>query len=246
VISAPNSFAVAESTGVVSGSPSGGAALAGSTAVIAGGAVAARAGSVAPLAVLAEAGQGSEPTVRYKVQFTAGTELHDKIARAQALLRHQIPDGDLAAVVDRAMTLLVRELERVRFAATDTPRKSVDEVDPEPSSRQIPAPIRRVVWERDSGQCAFRDRHGRRCQARERLEFHHLVPFAQGGDHSASNVSLRCSAHNAYQAELDYGADFMARARLRSRTSRPDMSSRRSQTQRTSLSAPCLGRDRST
>jgi hypothetical protein len=179
----------------------------------AGSGVEARAGSIAPLAVLAGPGEGSEPTVRYKVQFTAGTELHDKIARAQALLRHQIPDGDLAAVVDRAMSLLVRELERARFAATDAPRKREHEADPAPSSRRIPAPIRRAVWERDGGQCAFRDRHGRRCQARDRLEFHHRVPFAQGGDHSASNVSLRCSAHNAYQAELDYGADFMSRAR---------------------------------
>jgi hypothetical protein len=199
----------AVTSALASRSPTDGAASMAGVAV--GRPVEARAGSIAPLAVLAEAGQGGEPTVRYKVQFTAGTELHDKIARAQALLRHQIPDGDLAAVVDRAMTLLVRELERARFAATSTPRKRVDDADPAPSSRQIPAPIRRAVWERDGGQCGFRDRHGRRCQARE---FHHLVPFARGGDHSASNVSLRCSAHNAYQAELDYGADFISRARI--------------------------------
>jgi hypothetical protein len=225
---APNSIAAAaECTAVVSGSPNG-AALAASASVGAGSSVEARkSGSVTPLAVVADPQPGSEPTVRYKVQFTAGAELHDKIARAQALLRHRIPDGDLAAVVDRAMTLLVRELERARFAATDRPRKRDDEASPSPSSRQIPAPIRRAVWKRDGGQCAFRDRHGRRCQARDRLEFHHVVPFAQGGDHSASNVSLRCSAHNAYQAELDYGADFMARARS-SWPSRTDMSAQRS------------------
>ncbi len=62
---------------------------------------------------------------RYKVQFTAGAELHGKIERARALLRHQIPDGDLGAVFDRAMTLLVGELERARFAATKAPRKAV-------------------------------------------------------------------------------------------------------------------------
>jgi hypothetical protein len=224
---APTSLSAdAESTAMASRSPTDGAASTASPAMVAGSAVEARAGSIAPLAVLAKTGQG-EPTVRYKVQFTAGTELHEKIARAQALLRHQIPDGDLATVVDRAMTLLVRELERARFAATSTPRKRADEADPAPSSRQIPAPIRRAVWERDGGQCGFRDRHGRRCQARDRLEFHHVAPFAQGGDHSASNVALRCSAHNAYQAELDYGADFMAQARIRSGRSRPEMSSAR-------------------
>ncbi len=154
---------------------------------------------------------------RYKVQFTASGELHDKIERARGLLRHQIPDGDLGAVFDRAMTLLVRELERVRFAATDAPRKAAHEADPTPSSRDIPDPIKREVWIRDEEQCTFRDHKKRRCPARDRLEFHHIVPFALGGDHSASNVTLRCCGHNAYQAVLDFGAGFMARKRHGSR-----------------------------
>ncbi|HWM87583.1 MAG TPA: hypothetical protein VNO33_17135 [Kofleriaceae bacterium] len=110
---------------------------------------------------------------RYRVQFTAGAELHDKIARAQALLRRQIPDGDLGAIVDRAMTSLLRELERARYSATPTPRTTASEVDAPPSSRHIPAAVQRAVWERDGGQCTFRDRKGQRCPARERLEFHH-------------------------------------------------------------------------
>jgi hypothetical protein len=158
---------------------------------------------------------------RYKVQFTASAELHDKITRARALLRHQIPDGDLGAVFDRAMTLLVRELERTRFAATEAPRKAVDDTDPTPSSRRIPDPIRRAVWTRDAEQCTYRDRKGRRCPARERLEFHHRVPFGQGGDHSPSNLTLRCAAHNALQADLDFGAAFMATRRRSSRAQEP-------------------------
>jgi hypothetical protein len=165
--------------------------------------------------VSARSAEPAEPVARYKVQFTADAKLHDKISRARALLRHQIPDGDIASVVDRAMSLLLRELERARFGATQTPRKSAAETDTTPSSRRIPAPIRRAVWKRDGGQCAFRDRQGRRCPGQERLEFHHEVPFARGGDHGESNVSLRCAAHNAYQAELDYGAAFMAECRAR-------------------------------
>jgi hypothetical protein len=173
-------------------------------------------------AVVAPAAMTPIAPHRYKVQFTAGAELHGKIERARALLRRQIPDGDLAAVVDRAMSLLLRELERARFAGTPAPRKNVDEVDATPRSRHIPDPIRRAVWERDGGQCTFRDRHGRRCPARERIEFHHVTPFAQGGDHGIDNVRLACSLHNAYQAELDYGAAFMtARRRRESRQARP-------------------------
>jgi hypothetical protein len=41
---------------------------------------------------------------RYRIQFTARAETHAKLRRAQALLRHQIPDGDLARIFDRALT----------------------------------------------------------------------------------------------------------------------------------------------
>ena len=150
---------------------------------------------------------------RYKVQFSAGQELHDQIRRAQALLRHQVPDGDLTAIFERAMTLLLRDLERTRFAATTAPRPKAAPADPTPTSRHIPAAIKRAVWKRDGEQCTFRDRSGRRCPARERLEFHDLVAFAHGGEHSESNLTLRCSMHNAYQADLDFGAEFMAARR---------------------------------
>jgi hypothetical protein len=82
---------------------------------------------------------------RYKVQFTAGVELREKLERAQALPRRQAPDGDLAVIVDRAVTLLLRELERGKDAAAEKPRKSASDVDPGPSSRWIPAPIQRAV-----------------------------------------------------------------------------------------------------
>jgi hypothetical protein len=61
---------------------------------------------------------------RYKIQVTVSRETHDKLRRAQNLLRHVIPDGDPAAIVDRALSLLVAELERTRCAATTTPRPS--------------------------------------------------------------------------------------------------------------------------
>ncbi|HKE18577.1 MAG TPA: HNH endonuclease, partial [Kofleriaceae bacterium] len=197
----------------------------------------------------------------YKVQFTAGAELHDKLVRAQALLRRQIPDGDLAAVVERAVSTLLRELERARFAATPSPRKSAAEADPTPRSRDIPDPIRREVWQRDGGQCTFRDKHGRRCPARERLQFHHADPFGRGGDHGMANVRLLCAAHNSFQAELDYGAAFMAARRgrpvsggragctmrtwpstcVRSSTGRREMSDRSAARSRRSGNAPPRG-----
>ncbi|RPJ52552.1 MAG: hypothetical protein EHM24_34165, partial [Acidobacteria bacterium] len=52
---------------------------------------------------------------RYSLRITMSGETHAKLQRARALLRHQIPSGDAAAVVDRALTLLVEHLERTKF-----------------------------------------------------------------------------------------------------------------------------------
>lgn len=115
-----------------------------------------------------------------------------------------IPNGDPAAIVERALALLVRQLEQTKFAATDRPRK----VRPgDPRSRHIPAAVRRAVWQRDGGCCAFVGTHGR-CTERGFLEFHHVVPYADGGESVVENVEVRCRAHNVYEAERWEGTLF--------------------------------------
>lgn len=59
---------------------------------------------------------------RYKIQFTVGRETYEQLRRAQDLLRHTIPNGDPAAIFERALALLVSELSRTKLAATDRPR----------------------------------------------------------------------------------------------------------------------------
>jgi hypothetical protein len=147
---------------------------------------------------------------RYKVQFTASTELHDKLERLRALMRSSVPDGDLAAIIEEAVTEKLERLEAQRFARTRAPRKVLSGSDTCPRTRQIPAAVRRAVYERDGGRCRYVDEHGRRCTARERLEFHHRHPFGHGGDHSVDGVSLLCRAHNRYLAEIDYGRKAIA------------------------------------
>lgn len=61
---------------------------------------------------------------RYEIRFTASAETRDYLRRAQDLLGHAIPDGDLDRVFNRSLRLLVRELERKKFAATERPRRS--------------------------------------------------------------------------------------------------------------------------
>src|SRR2546430_1741612 len=59
---------------------------------------------------------------RYKVQFTVSRDAHDKLRKVQDLLRHSIPDGDVALIFERAVTLLLADLGRNKVAKTDRPR----------------------------------------------------------------------------------------------------------------------------
>jgi hypothetical protein len=142
---------------------------------------------------------------RYRVQFTASAELRDKLERLQTLMRFYVPAGDLALVIEAAVTEKLQRLEARRFGRTRAPRKSLAETDTASASRHVPAAVRRAVHERDGNQCAFRDAQGRRCTQRDRLEFHHRWPFGRGGDYQLHNIALLCHAHNQLMARIDYG-----------------------------------------
>jgi hypothetical protein len=132
------------------------------------------------------------------VQFTASVETVEKLRRAQALLRHQIPNGDPAAIFDRALTALLETLAKEKLAATARPRESRGT---SAGSRHIPA----AVWLRDGGRCTFVSHDDRRCSEDGFLEFHHVTPYAAGGEPTVDNIQLRCRAHNGYEAELYFG-----------------------------------------
>jgi hypothetical protein len=159
---------------------------------------------------LAPAHAPAPTSERYRIQFTASAETHAKLRRAQELLRHQIPDGDPSAVIDRALGVLVAQLEKSKIGRVDRPRRERSRgvtpggaaADQGHSTRHIPAAVRRVVWQRDDGRCAFIGRDERRCDACGFLEFHHVTPFAAGGEASVENIELRCRAHNQYEADL--------------------------------------------
>jgi 5-methylcytosine-specific restriction endonuclease McrA len=163
---------------------------------------------------------------RYQVSLTVGAETYAKLRQAQDLLRHVVPDGDPAVIVDRALTALLTQLMKTKEAAPNRPtgrqtgssspavageRRSSSDV--EARSRRIPASIQRAVWQRDGGRCTFVSRSGRRCAARCWLEFHHTVPFAAGGETSVDNLRLLCRAHNRQQAARDFGPSTAWRVR---------------------------------
>jgi len=149
---------------------------------------------------------------RYKIQFTASAATHDKLRRAQELMRHRLPNGDLGQIFDRALDLLVRDLEKKMLGATDRPRRAPAARAQAGAasasrrrSRHIPAAVKRAVWKRDQGRCAFVSSSGVRCNERARLQFDHVWPHGDGGPATVDNVRLLCRSHNQHEAQRFFG-----------------------------------------
>jgi hypothetical protein len=139
---------------------------------------------------------------RYQITFTATGDTRAKLELAQDLLRHAVPNGDPAQIFARALEVLVEELVKRKYAAATLPRTSHGQAN---DSRHIPAEVKRAVFIRDRGRCAFVGGQGRTCGERAFVEFHHVTPFGAGGRPTVDNIQLRCRAHNSYEAEVFYG-----------------------------------------
>ena len=57
------------------------------------------------------------------------------------------------------------------------------------SREPIAEGVRLFVWQRDKGQCV-------KCSSRERLEFDHIIPVAEGGSSTERNIQLLCETCN--------------------------------------------------
>jgi 5-methylcytosine-specific restriction endonuclease McrA len=175
---------------------------------------------------------------RFLVKFTVSRAMKEKIELACDLLRHANPKGDLSVVLERAVDLLVAQLEKTKQGRTKRPRserpirsgESVGEETRPPDERtaavchedlamrsrrtreSIARATRREVVERDGWRCSFTADDGRRCDARAFLEFDHETPRSLGGGSHAEDLRLLCRAHNRLAAERIYGKAYISRA----------------------------------
>ena len=69
-------------------------------------------------------------------------ETHDLLRDVQDLLGHEIPAGDIDAVLNYALRTAKQKLEQRKFAQTEQPRRGRHT---KPDSRHIPADVRRAV-----------------------------------------------------------------------------------------------------
>jgi hypothetical protein len=163
----------------------------------------------------------------YALQCNLDREEYDALRCAQDLLGAQAAYRDLGRIVGRGLKLLAAELEKQKFAATARPRRGHKAARRD--TRYIPAHVKRAVWEREQGRCAFVSESGHRCEARSGLEFDHKLEFARGGEATVEGIELLCRAHNQFKAERTFGAGFMSRKREEARRARAAAKARRAE-----------------
>jgi|SRR5215471_1091251 len=148
---------------------------------------------------------------RYGVQFTLDQAGHDLLRQVQDLLGHEVPRGDLAEVIVRALKAYAALLEKKKHAATENPRAPRRQ---KPGSRHVSAHVKRAVRKRDKDQCTHVSDTGHRCEEKSDLEYDHILEYARGGEATVTNIRLRCRAHNRLAADRTYGAGFMERKQV--------------------------------
>jgi hypothetical protein len=140
---------------------------------------------------------------RFALQVTIGEATEKKLRRAQALLRHQVPSGDLSEVLDRALDALLDRVEGRKLGKARAPRAAKKCTN----ERAVPREVRRQVVARDGLRCSFVAEDGRRCEETGFLELDHVVPVSRGGRASVDGVRILCRTHNQYEAERILGRE---------------------------------------
>jgi len=156
----------------------------------------------------------------YSLRVTVDAAFKAELDELKALLSHKVPTGDLGAVLREAVRCAI-EKHGKRKGAVEPVRKAPKKArGPQHASpgranarTAIPAGVRRQVWKRDQGRCAWIGPDGRRCGSTWKLELHHLVEAALGGPSTVDNLALRCRGHNVLDAEATFGRAHMAQFR---------------------------------
>jgi hypothetical protein len=145
-----------------------------------------------------------------RLHITVTRRLLDKLAAASDALSHSMPAATDDEILEAGLDLIIAAQAK-RKGVVAKPRK-----EPPPSKGDgVPAHVKRSVWKRDGGRCQWNTADGGICGSTLRVEFAHRNPKARGGPPSVENVRLLCRIHNAYEAELDFGAAHQERYRRR-------------------------------
>jgi 5-methylcytosine-specific restriction endonuclease McrA len=155
---------------------------------------------------------------QWSMRVTIDAALKGDLEKLKCLLSHKLPDGNVAEVLREAVRCAIEKHGKRRGAVKPKRERKPAERKGSPAGARepIPAAVKRAVWERDGGRCAYVSAEGHRCESRWQLEYDHVEPASRGGPSTVENTRLRCKGHNLLHAEKAFGREHMARFRKRS------------------------------
>jgi 5-methylcytosine-specific restriction endonuclease McrA len=146
---------------------------------------------------------------QHVLRVTVPQAFVDDLEAVRDALSHVIPDRKLDKVLHECIRRTLEQHARRRTGSDKTTGSKAGKTDrkAQPRGRYLPVEVRRQVWQRDEGRCAFVSADGRRCGATYKLEFHHVHPFAKGGAATVDNIAVRCAMHNGFHAAMDFAPE---------------------------------------
>ena len=132
----------------------------------------------------------------HRVVLTFGLDevAYAKFERAKAILSRKLPAG---VTLEQAFGELVDFYLEKKAPKDRAPAKAKSAK----RTRHVPAATRDHVLHRDAGRCTFVAADGTRCESTHDVQIDHVLPYARGGSHDASNLRVLCAKHNRRRTE---------------------------------------------
>jgi hypothetical protein len=144
---------------------------------------------------------------KVEMTFFADNELQIVLEKIRSVLSHKLESGTLTEMISFIAKAYWEKIDPCRAIRA---KKLVSRAQVHFDT--ITTAIKRAVWKRDNGECAFTNTQGKKCKSTYRLQFDHFpIPKAKGGPSTEENLRLTCFQHNAFHAVQKFGLKKMER-----------------------------------
>lgn len=116
-----------------------------------------------------------------------------RLERAREILASRGPMPKMVDAIDRLSEFFLNKKDLMQ-------RHLASEVTPRQVSR-ITYSLRRLIFQRDKGECQFKNASGKICGSRYQIEIDHIVPVSAGGSNAPENLRCLCRAHNQWKSD---------------------------------------------
>jgi 5-methylcytosine-specific restriction endonuclease McrA len=151
---------------------------------------------------------------RVAISFSVRAETYEEFEKAKLFLSRKLPQGvTMEAAFEELLGFYLKHKApkdprpaKKKASRNTAPRTrgssaTTHQTKPNHTTRQIPAALRREVFERDGHRCTYTGTTGKQCGSRHDLELDHIQPWAMRGKHELDNLRVLCATHNQHRAK---------------------------------------------